>query len=63
MKRFLKFFREVKQEVAKVTWLSRKEVLTSTAMVVLVVAIFSLLFVITDYVIYHVIQFVVNLGV
>jgi preprotein translocase SecE subunit len=63
MKKALKFFSEVKQEISKVTWLSRKEALTSTLMVVIVVAAFSLIFVIADYVIYHIIQFVVNLGV
>lgn len=63
MKKALKFFNEVKQEISKVTWLKNKEVLTSTLMVVVVVAIFSLVFVVADYLIYHVIQFVVNLGV
>jgi preprotein translocase SecE subunit len=63
MKRVLKFFTDVRQELSKVTWLSRKEALTSTVMVVVVVGIFSLVFAAADYIIYHVIQFVVNLGV
>lgn len=63
MKKALRFVNEVKQEVSKITWLSKKEVLTSTLMVVVVVAICSLVFVAADYIIYHIIQFIVNLGV
>ena len=63
MKKILKFFGEVKQEMSKITWLSRKEALTYTLMVVVVVAVFSLVFVVVDYLIYHLIQYVVNLGV
>jgi preprotein translocase subunit SecE len=63
MKKVLKFFNDVRQELSKVTWLSRKEALTSTVMVVVVVGIFSLVFAAADYIIYSVVQFVVNLGV
>ncbi|MEI6188507.1 MAG: preprotein translocase subunit SecE [Alphaproteobacteria bacterium] len=63
MKKVLKFFNDVRQELSKVTWLSRKEASTSTVMVVVVVGIFSLVFAAADYIIYSVVQFVVNLGV
>ena len=63
MKKVLKFFNDVRQELSKVTWLSRKEALTSTVMVVVVVGIFSLVFAAADYIIYHAVRFLVNLGV
>ncbi len=63
MKKALKFFSEVRQEISKIAWLSRKETLTSTLMVVIVVTAFSLIFVIADYIIYHAMRFIVNLGV
>jgi preprotein translocase subunit SecE len=58
----VKFFNEVKQELSKVTWLTKKETLVSSAMVVSVVLIVSLLFVFVDFVIFNVIQFMLNLG-
>lgn len=63
MNKILNFFSEVRQEASKITWLSRKEALTTTLMVVAVVAVFSMVFVVADYFIYHIVQFVVNLGV
>ena len=58
----IKFFNEVKQELSKVSWLTKKEVIMSTVMVVGVVLVFSLLFVFVDFVIFNVIQFILNLG-
>lgn len=58
----IKFLNEVKQELSKVSWLTKKEVLMSTAMVVGVVLVFSLIFVFVDFVIFNVIQFILNLG-
>jgi len=63
MKKILKFLGEVRQELLKVTWLSRKEAMTSTLMVVVTVAVFSLIFVVADFLIYHIINFFMNLGV
>ena len=40
----LKFLREVRQEVKKVTWPSRKETILTTAMVFVMVFILSLFF-------------------
>ncbi|MEQ9116141.1 MAG: preprotein translocase subunit SecE [Rickettsiales bacterium] len=59
----IKFFNEVKRELSKITWLKKKEAVTSTLMVVVVVLIFALLFVVADFVIYRVVQFLMNLGV
>jgi preprotein translocase subunit SecE len=58
----IKFFNEVKQELSKVTWLTRKETLMSTVMVVVVVLVVSLLFVFVDFVIFNLIKFILNLG-
>jgi preprotein translocase subunit SecE len=42
------FIQEVRQEVAKVTWPSRKEVMITTAMVLVMVVMASLFFLATD---------------
>ena len=59
----VKFFRDVKKELSKVTWLTPKETSTSSLMVVTVVLVFSLLFLLADFVIFHAVQFFMNLGV
>ncbi len=43
------FVRQVRQEVAKVTWPSRKETTTSTIMVFIMVTIAALFFLIVDW--------------
>jgi len=45
----LQFFRQVRQEVAKVSWPSRKETTITTAMVFLMVAVASLFFLVADW--------------
>ena len=42
------FIQEVRQEVAKVTWPSRKEVMITTLMVLVMVFMASLFFLLTD---------------
>lgn len=44
----VKFLREVRQEVSKVTWPSRNETLISTVMVLVMVTIASLFFLAAD---------------
>lgn len=46
-----KFYREVRQEVSKVSWPTRKETLTSTVMVLVLVLIAGLFFWVVDSVI------------
>ena len=58
----IKFLNEVKQELSKVTWLTRKETMTSTIMVIVFVLVASLLFVFVDFVIFNVIKLILNLG-
>ena len=45
------FYREVRQEVSKVTWPSRRETLTSTMMVLILVFIAAVFFLAVDAVI------------
>lgn len=44
----VQFFRQVKQEVKKVTWPSKKEVMRATVMVIIIVAIASTFFFFVD---------------
>lgn len=44
----IQFFRQVKQEVKKVTWPSKKDVMRATVMVMVIVAIASTLFFFVD---------------
>ncbi len=60
--RVYKFFEQVKQEAYKIVWLSRKELITSTAIVVVAVFIFSIICLILDYTIHSIIQILLNIG-
>ncbi len=52
----VKFFSEVKQEGRKVTWPSRKEVLASSGIVIVMAIICALFFLFADWVISSLIQ-------
>jgi len=56
------FIEEVRQETAKVTWPTWKEVWITTTMVLVMVALTSLFFLLTDMVISNTVQFVLRLG-
>ena len=62
LKKVRKFYNEVRQEVLKVVWPSRADVISSAAIVLLMVMIFSLFFLALDYGIYSVIQILLNIG-
>ena len=59
----IQFFRQVKQEVKKVTWPTRKEVSQATTMVIVIVAIASTFFFFTDVVLAWAVKLVLGLGV
>ncbi len=59
----LQFFRQVKQEVKKVTWPTRKEVTQSLMMVVVLVTIASTFFFVVDQLLGWVVKMVFSLGV
>jgi preprotein translocase subunit SecE len=56
------FIEEVRQEVSKVTWPTWKEVWITTAMVLVMVALTSVFFLVTDMVISSLVQFTLGLG-
>jgi preprotein translocase SecE subunit len=59
--RVLEFLKGVKQELHRVTWLSKKEVFISAGIVVLVSVVFSLVFTLFDFMILNIVQFVLNI--
>ena len=56
-----KFFKEVKQEGQKIVWPTRKETLITTAMVFVMVIIFSLFFLLVDNIISWFIRLVLGI--
>jgi preprotein translocase subunit SecE len=58
----VEFFREVRQEVARVTWPTRKETAVTTAMVFVMVFIAALFFFVVDQVLSNVIRILLRLG-
>ena len=56
------FMREVRQEVSKVTWPSRKETGITTAMVFMMSVCAALFFLMTDTIISELIQLVLGMG-
>ncbi|WP_295559737.1 preprotein translocase subunit SecE [uncultured Hyphomicrobium sp.] len=56
------FVQEVRQEVSKVTWPTWKEVWITTLMVLVMVALASVFFLITDQVLGRVVNWVLGLG-
>lgn len=57
-----KFYEQVKQEAQKVAWPNRKELLTSTGVVLVAVLIFSIFCLFLDYGIHSIIQLLLNIG-
>ena len=57
----LKFLQEVKQEGRKIVWPTRKETLITTAMVFLMVIIFSLFFLLVDNIISWLVKTILGL--
>jgi preprotein translocase subunit SecE len=57
-----KFIQEVRQETSKVTWPSRKETFTTTAMVFVMVVVVSLFLSVTDWIIANALRLVLGIG-
>ena len=57
-----KFAQEVRSEIQKVTWPSRRETAITTAMVFVMVAIASVFFLVADQVIRIAVTFVLGIG-
>ena len=58
----LQFFQEVRTEVAKVTWPSRKEVWVTTIAVLIMVSLASIFFMLADQLIGMIVTWVLGLG-
>jgi preprotein translocase subunit SecE len=56
------FMQEVRQEVAKVTWPTRKEVWITTLMVIIMVALASIFFLLVDQGLSWLMRFVLGIG-
>ncbi len=56
------FIQEVRQETAKVTWPSWKEVWVTTLMVLIMVALASIFFLLVDQTLSTIVQFLMGLG-
>ena len=59
----VQFVQQVKREVAKVTWPTRKEVMVSTIMVFILVMIAATFFLVVDNVLIRIVTFLLQLGV
>ena len=57
-----RFMQEVREESRKVTWPSRREVMITTAMVFVMVAIASVFFLVADQIIRIAVTFVLGMG-
>jgi preprotein translocase subunit SecE len=58
----IEFIHQVRQEVAKVTWPSRKETLISTAMVFVMVFLAAVFFFVLDQVLHHIVRLIMGFG-
>ncbi len=56
------FMQEVRQEVAKVTWPTRKEVSITTVMVLIMVALASVFFLLVDQTLSWIVRLVLGFG-
>ena len=58
----VQFIQEVRQEVAKVTWPTRKEVWITTVAVLIMVTMASIFFMLADQLLGTVVNFILGLG-
>ena len=56
------YIREVRQEVAKVTWPTRKETTVTTAMVFVMVFLAAIFFLLVDMGLSRIVKFILGLG-
>jgi preprotein translocase subunit SecE len=58
----IEFFREVRQEVAKVTWPTRRETMITTTMVFIFVVLASIFFLVADKIIGFAVQLILGIS-
>ena len=56
------YAQQVRQEVAKVTWPSRKETLISTGMVFVMVFLAAVFFFVLDQILHHIVRLIMGIG-
>jgi preprotein translocase subunit SecE len=59
----MQFYQQVRQEVSKVTWPSRKETTVTSAMVFVMVIVVSLFFLVVDYILGEGVSFILGLRI
>ena len=59
----MQFYQQVRQEVSKVTWPSRKETTITSAMVFVMVIVVSLFFLVVDYILGEGVGFLLGLRI
>ncbi|AVP88166.1 SecE [Candidatus Phycorickettsia trachydisci] len=62
IKSIYKFYSEVKQEARRIIWPSRKDLISTTIVVLVVIFLLSLCGLFLDFIIHKVITFLLNLG-
>ncbi|WPY00445.1 Protein translocase subunit SecE [Candidatus Trichorickettsia mobilis] len=60
--KIIKFYEQVKQEAYKVVWPNKKELITSTSIIVVAVLICSVICMILDYGIHGLVRILLNIG-
>ena len=56
------FVRQVRQELQKITWPRRRDTFVSSAIVIVLIFLFSLFFLLTDQVWSYLIKFIIEIG-
>ena len=59
----MQFYQQVRQEVSKVTWPSRKETTVTSAMVFVMVIVVSLFFLVVDYILGEGVSYILGLRI
>lgn len=59
----IQFFRQVRQEVKKVTWPTKKEVMQVSTMVIMIVAVAATFFFVVDIVLAWAVRMILGMGV
>ena len=58
----IQFFQQVRQEIGKVTWPSRKETMITTTMVFIMAVVAAIFFLLVDQILSVAIKFILGLG-
>jgi preprotein translocase SecE subunit len=62
IKNLSNFLVDAKAEILKITWLSKKELYTSSFSVIMIVVLFSLFFLLTDLIVSNFVNYILGIG-